>query len=144
MKIRGNDRYGSGAYQASRGSRKHNGVDICCESEDDVKAVSNGVVTKIGFPYSQAPSANRDKKRLRYVQITDLDGIDVRYFYVSSVVVMGEFVYKGDMIGTNQELGHIYPEITDHWHFEVLMMVNGRKVFLNPEQYLKAVGEKLL
>ena len=143
LRIRGNDCHGSGAYLASRGNRKHNGIDICCESEDIVKALSSGTVTKIGFPYSQAPEADRDKKRLRYVQITDNYGIDVRYFYVSSVVNVGEYVYKGDMIGTNQELSHIYPGITEHWHFDVLLMTEGNKVFLNPEQYLRAMGEMI-
>jgi len=148
--IRGNDNHGSGAYRASRGSRLHRGVDICCEVGDGVRSLCPGVVTKIGYPYSQrvdTVSTNKEKrdkyalkKALRYVQVTDDYGISVRYFYISPSVMLGDEVGPGDVLGISQGLAHIYPGITEHYHFETLMMVRRKKVFLDPEQFIKAYG----
>lgn len=140
MEIRGNDRHGSGAYRASRGGRLHNGIDICCNAGDPVGAVSGGLVTKIGYPYSQASGANQDKAALRYVEVTDANNIRARYFYVNPLVQVGERVGADAILGEAQGLAHIYPEITEHFHFEALVLVNGRKVFCDPEQYLDAFG----
>ena len=41
MKIRGLDCHGSGAWQAPRGHRKHNGVDVVCEPGDKVSEMNN-------------------------------------------------------------------------------------------------------
>ncbi len=65
MKIRGRDDHGSGKYRAGRTYGLHNGVDICCDKGDSIKALSSGTVTKIGYPYPQGPKENRDKKALR-------------------------------------------------------------------------------
>ena len=138
MKIRGNDKHGSGAYRAPRGSRQHNGVDVCCEQGDAVEALSMGRVTKIGYPYAQGPKANKDKKALRYVQVTDQHGLDVRYFYLDPLVKVGDSVSPGKPLGVAQGLGHIYKGITEHYHLEVLVMINGHKVFVDPEQYANA------
>lgn len=148
IKIRGTDNYGSGAYLASRGKRTHNGIDICCGHADAITAHSPGIVTKIGYPYSQGSpqphlsDAQRAKylakKALRYVQVTDSRSVDARYFYVLPGVEIGDAVEKGSTLGTAQGVGHIYPGIVEHYHFECLIIINGNKVFINPEQYIKA------
>ena len=140
MKFRKSDRWGSGEYRAKRGSRLHNGADVCHSPGEPVLAVSGGSVTKIGYPYSQGPDAHPDKKALRYVQITDSCGLHCRYFYVIPGVKVGDHVRQGASIGIASGLGHIYNEITEHYHFEVLAMVRGSKVFSDPVQYLRAVG----
>ena len=147
LSIRGSDSQGSGLYRASRGSRLHNGIDICCKAHVDVLAVSAGEVTKIGFPYGQRSKKQlhgddlkkfEAKKALRYVQVTDAYGIDCRYFYVSPTVKKGDMIRPSDIIGRAQGLAHIYKGITEHYHFETLIMVMGQKVFLDPNQYLFA------
>lgn len=151
--FRDRDEHGSGAYRAKRGSRLHNGVGICCSKGDAIRAVSAGRVTKIGYPYAQTPNPERlndelyikkfeKKKALRYVQVTDENGLDVRYFYIKPQVAVndGDMLRAGSLLGYAQGLAHIYPRITEHYHFEVLSMVNRKKVFSDPEQYLKAVG----
>lgn len=138
MKIRQRDAHGSGVYRASRGNKLHNGIDVVCNVGDPVGTVASGTVTKIGYPYSQGPDADANKAGLRYVQITDKHGLDARYFYVTPLVEVGEFVEADTIIGTVRGVGHIYPGITEHFHFEVLKMVNGKKVFSDPEQYLAA------
>lgn len=135
MKIRGDDQHGSGGYRAPRGGRLHNGIDICCKTGAPVKAVSSGVVTKIGYPYDPT-----DEKRghLRYVEITDDYDVCARYFYTDARVMVGERISRGLVIALAQGLADVYPGITEHYHFEVLLWVHGAKVFLDPEQYILA------
>ena len=126
------DKYGSGAYGAPRGSRTHNGVDLGAYPGLPIISVCDGTLTKIGYPYSQDDSRKEGmsekgaekfdkKKALRYVQITNEDGLDFRYFYVGPVSVLPVWspVKVGMVIGYAQGLQDIYPGITDHIHFEV-------------------------
>jgi murein DD-endopeptidase MepM/ murein hydrolase activator NlpD len=139
--IRGNDKYGSGAYDAPRGSHNHRGADPACYPGSGVNSVSDGVVTKIGFPYSQDDPDLRlstkekekflNKKALRYVQIT-YGGLDFRYMYIIPSVKVGDKIQKGVPIGTSISLQHIYPGITEHFHFEI--KENGKHI--NPGNYL--------
>jgi len=87
------DSWGSGWFKASRGTRKHQGIDFGAYPGMPVISVCSGTFTKFGFPYSQDEKDKRGlskseirkfnmKKRLRYVQITNKDGLKFRYFYV--------------------------------------------------------------
>ena len=129
---RGQDCHGAGAYHAPRGDRTHIGVDKACYKDSLILAVSGGLVTKIGYPYD--PSHPK-KGHLRYTEITDRDGLRLRYFYVKTLVQKGEKVTKGQIIGKAQGLSEIYPGIIDHIHFEILTE-NSREC--NPDYY-KAV-----
>lgn len=148
IQIRGTDIHGSGAYKAPRGNNTHNGIDIIHTPTEPVFAFVPGRVTKIGYPYLQGVNPYevgseeyikfQAKKALRYVQVTDEKGFDARYFYVNPSVGTGRSINSGDEIGVAQGLDNIYPDITEHFHFEVLRMVCGKKVFSDPEQYLDA------
>ena len=142
-KIRGQDNYGSGAWQASRGKkRKHSGVDLINKPGDHEVAFCDGEVTKIWYPYSQAPckpswsdrkkTKHRRKRALRYVQITDFQDVKVRLFYIAPSVILHDRVKKGDPIGIAQDLTKIYPGITPHCHIEC-MLPDG---FVEPVGYL--------
>ena len=126
--LRGDDKHGSGYYGAPRGGRKHKGVDIACYKGSEVLSLSEGKVTKIGYPYDPNDSK---KGHLRYVQISYGD-YDFRYFYVHPTVSIGDRVIKGDTLGITQGLTDIYPGITDHYHFEV--KENGK--IINPKEFL--------
>jgi len=128
--LRGFDAQGSGAYLAPRGSRKHKGVDYACKAGDLVQAVCKGKVTKLGYPYN--PS-DKEKGHLRYVQVTDIDGRDVRYFYIEPMVRIGDKVAAMDVLGRSQDLTKIYTGITQHFHFEI--KENG--AIINPNDYLE-------
>jgi len=106
------DEYGSGAYLAPRGKRDHNGIDLACYPASEVVTHVSGRVTKLGYPYS-------DDLRFRYVQITDDDGYQHRFFYVEPSIFLHAAVKEGDVIGTTQKLGDRYPRITEHVHYEV-------------------------
>lgn len=113
--IRGNDAYGSGFFGASRGHRKHNGVDVACYKGSEILSVTPGVVTKIGYPYRQSDAK---KKHYRYVEVTQ-DGKRFRYFYISPLVSKGDVVQSGTVLGIAQGLLSVYPSITDHIHVEI-------------------------
>lgn len=138
--IRGTDRWGNGGFHAPRGNRHHNGVDIVVNPHQKVLPLVGGKVSKIGFPYDP-----HDEKKgfLRYVQIDDSNGLHVRYFYLAPCVTRSQYVCNKTVIGLAEDLTTIYPGITNHYHFEVLLYINDRKVFVNPIQYLIANGHKI-
>ena len=113
LPLRKNDAWGSGAYGAPRGNRTHNGIDF--ETVAGMMILSDivGVVTKLGYPYA-------DALEYRYVQVTDKDGYDVRYFYVDPIVRVGDEVNDDTIIGVAQDLHVKFDEnMTQHVHFEV-------------------------
>ncbi len=127
--IRGYDPQGAGHYGASRGKRAHNGVDFVCAIDEEVTALSSGVVTKIGYPYNPGLIT---KGHFRYVEIKDNIGLRCRYFYIMPHVSLGDTVQIGDVIGQSQKLTKVYQGITQHFHFEVKTK-QGR--FVNPHCY---------
>jgi murein DD-endopeptidase MepM/ murein hydrolase activator NlpD len=128
--LRGTDKYGSGAFGAPREGREHNGLDIAFVPGTGIFSLRLGRVTKIGFPHS---IEDTKKGHLRYVQVTDTNGYDARYFYLNPCVKVGEVAESWRVIGTTQNLQGIYPGIVDHIHFEVKK--NGQ--FIDPNMYLK-------
>ena len=127
--LRGQDSQGSGEFGAPRGNHTHQGIDLACMKDSLVRSVSAGSVTKIGYPYNPE---DPEKGHLRYVQVTDRNGFDVRYFYIEPMVKLGDSVLSGYAIGKVQGLTDIYKGITDHFHFEVKQ--NGK--IINPHTYL--------
>ena len=126
--IRGIDDWGSGEYGASRGNRIHNGIDILCPAGSAVLSRTDGIVTKIGYPYRLD---QKGRSHYRYVEVTT--GTDrFRYFYVKPTVTTGCKVLNGSMLGTSQSLLPIYPGIQDHVHFEIKLEDDS---FVNPKDY---------
>ena len=125
LPFRGTDKLGDGAYGASRGDRLHNGVDLACYPGTIINCSRPGVVTKLGYPYG-------DDLSFRYVQVTTPSGADMRYFYVSPSVEVGDSVEVGQMLGYSQELGKRYEGITEHIHVEVKQ--GGE--YLNPHDFI--------
>lgn len=134
LEIRGDDEHGSGEYLAPRGNRAHNGIDLVVHAGDKLVSPNNGLVTKIGYPYH--PKKHPDKAHLRFVEITEQDQYECRYFYVRPTVRVGDTIKAGDVIGEAQGLTEIYPGITDYVHYEV--EVSG--TYINPSDYLKSIS----
>lgn len=142
---RGRDVWGNGAYGASRGHRSHAGVDYACMPGTQILAISSGELTKIGFPYSQGSIKEtwsdmkkrkfKALKTFRYTQITDETGHDVRYFYTTTHLKIGDKVSAGYLLCTAQNLDDAYPDITPHFHFEV--KYKGKHI--NPHDYLEKI-----
>ena len=117
------DKHGCGHYGASRGVRKHNGLDIEAEKGKPVYIPFNGIVTKLGYAYA-------DDLSFRYVEVTS-DKYEVRLFYIDPLVRLGQNVFEGDVAGTVQTLKDRYKGITDHVHVEL----RKNDKLLNPEKF---------
>ncbi len=122
LKQRISDKWGAGYYQAPRGDRTHNGIDYECPPGSTVLCPIDGLVTKLGYAYS-------DDLSFRYIQISTENGYDYRVFYVSPLVLEGDKVLKDMPIGFSQNLDDRYPEITPHIHLEIKY----KGSFINPE-----------
>ena len=132
IKLRTHDKWGFGNFHAPRGSRLHNGVDIINVPNEAIVCFEPGHVSKIGYPY-----ADSNKSHYRYIQI-DTDSSDMhRYFYVESLVQVGDEVEAGSIIGWAQDLSVVYPGITQHLHFEVKLKDGS---FIDPVEVLKGLG----
>lgn len=127
LPTRETDNYGSGAYEASRGDRKHRGIDLACYPGTIILSPVSGFVTKIGYPYS-------DDFKFRYVQVTCSRGFDYRIMYIDPSVVMGQRVIVNEsIIGSAQSLLKRYPNgMTNHIHFEI----RRHNIYYNPEKVL--------
>jgi len=127
---RESDKWGSGAYGASRGSRKHNGIDFACYPNTKIYPVKSGIVTKVGYPYG-------DDLSYRYIRVRDENGYEMDYFYVepNENAHVGRFVNQHDCIGLSQGLQRRYEGITDHVHFQVKF----EGVYADPEQFLETL-----
>jgi murein DD-endopeptidase MepM/ murein hydrolase activator NlpD len=137
MKLRGEDEWGSGAYQAPRGNGVHNGVDPCISPGDAIKSLTYGFVTKRGWCYDWDDYP--DRKHLRYVQVT-LDGNDFRYMYCSLSVSKGDRIKPGDELGMALDLDPFFPGITPHYHFEI---IGPDGEYVNPADMIPEIAEAL-
>jgi murein DD-endopeptidase MepM/ murein hydrolase activator NlpD len=128
---RGADSYGAGHFHASRGSRVHQGVDLLAAASSGVHALLGGTVTKLGYTYA-------DDLSYRYVEVTDIAGYRLRYYYVKPSVQKGDKIEPDGIIGYVQDLSRRYKEIPNHIHFEI-KDPQGSKIRVNPEEYLKSI-----
>ena len=113
LPLRQPDAFGEGHYGASRGDRIHNGIDLACYPGTTLESPVSGTVTKLGYPYG-------DDLSFRYVQVTDEDGFDHRFFYVKPKIDIGFPVFANSTeLGESQDLTERYPEITNHIHYEI-------------------------
>jgi len=127
--MRLHDSWGSGEFGAPRGSRTHNGVDLSVPPGAPVFSVTEGEVTKIGYPY---PPADTKRGKFRYVEITNEDGLRFRYFYVVPSVQIGQKILSGEEIGEADDISEAYPGMIPHVHFEIKL--EGK--YLNPHDFL--------
>ncbi len=142
IKIRGTDAHGSGYYGAPRHhlgrGYRHQGIDIVPHDDfGTVTAFEGGKVSKIGRPYHKNLGARSD---FRYVEIRVPGGMRHRYFYVHPLVDVGVVVERGDIIGETQGLLEVFPGITDHYHFEVMLPGGWMEAKTDPVPILKELG----
>ena len=145
------DDQGCGYYGASRGSRKHVGVDLTAADNTslpigtDVQCGFSGEVVKVGLAYSQS-----DKRHLRYVAIK-LEKYYVRVFYIEPKVSVGDIITADTVIGKSLCLGDFYKNITEHVHFEVYTLKDHSKGihnkrnfrYINPNVVLEVLRKQL-
>ena len=83
---------------------------MACYPGTIIHSTVSGKVTKLGYPYA-------DKLEFRYVQVTDSQGLNHRYFYIDPLVKMDQIVTLETVIGMSQKLP--YEGITHHVHYEI-------------------------
>lgn len=128
-KARGSDSCGSGAYGASRGRRKHRGIDYNVSAGEYVATSIAGTVTRFGLPYS-----NPKKADYRYVEITDSKGYQHRYFYVEPLksLSLGDCIDENQIIGKCQDIAKTCSGMSNHVHYEIK---KGGK-YVDPKEYI--------
>ncbi len=115
-RIRNQDSWGSGAFGAPRGSRKHNGLDISATHGEKIYSPINGKVIRKSFPYATD---------LKYTGVVIEGqgvhlGISIKIFYMNPLPsIIGTHIQAGEYIGAAQNLTTKYPKITNHIHLEV-------------------------
>lgn len=111
---RNTDPTGNGWYGASRGRRKHRGVDLVAEPGTTVYSPIHGTITKIGYPYA-------DALQFRYVEITaEVYRIWLMYVEPKPGIEVGQKIFIGDEVGTVQAIGpHHHPHMKNHLHIQV-------------------------
>lgn len=133
LPLRGVDDWGSGAYKAPRGSRKHKGIDYACKPGDTLYSPVEGEVTKFGYPYANA-------LQFRYVEVTDTKGNRCRFFYVepNPILEIGGYISENYELGMSQDVSGYYKDkrpyqdMVNHVHYEIL---DGDNETINPEFY---------
>lgn len=143
LPMRVSDAHGQGHFKAPRGSRLHKGIDYACYPGTCIASPVEGVVTKLGYPYSQDRTNFSDeherrkfaaKKAMRYVEVKGEDGFYHRLFYVMPQVNVGDAVTSQTMVGISQDLRVPYGEgMTPHVHYEIVKYDNGKKLYFDPD-----------
>ena len=126
LPVRTFDKFGSGKYGASRGRKKHKGIDYACVVGTIIYPHEAGTVTKIGYPYG-------DDLSYRYVEVTNGKDYKLRYFYIEPMVNEGQMVTLETPLGKVQNLNKRYKGITIHCHFEIK---SGNR-YLDPVAYIR-------
>ncbi len=123
-----NDQKGKGHFKASRGSKKHNGIDLLVEKNQFVKAPFNGEITRIFTVY-----ANDSKyKGFEIVGSAENSNMKIKIMYANPILNNGSFFYGGDNIGIAQSISEKYgSEMKDHLHIEVYK----NDILENPDIY---------
>ena len=126
--VRGHDRYGSGAYAATRTTagkpRLHGGIDFVAEPGQLVVAPMAGRVAREARPYGQRVTPCNTGV---WIESDERESTLVKLFYCRPLPdIIGQWVEAGDTVATAVSLQDIYNGITDHVHAEV--WVAGRRV----------------
>lgn len=137
--FRGSDPTGNGWFGASRGSRKHKGVDIVVVPGEDIFAMMSGTVTKLGYVYS---NPKQGKPVMRFVEIQNTiegDHYKLWQMYVSPSVEKGQEIEQNQIIGKAQDIADYHKSEDDEHemknHVHIQLWKNG--VLVDPEPLIK-------
>ena len=112
QKIRICDPFGCGSFGASRGARKHNGIDIVTIPNEMIKSPISGTVTRFPFPYGSDLSYTG-------IEIVNSD-YKVKMFYVTPTVKINDYVNAGQPVAKSQNIASKYgSSMANHVHIEV-------------------------
>lgn len=125
--MRGVDNWGSGAFGASRGSRKHEGIDYVAAPGETIYSPITGVIERPAYPYE-------DDLTYTGAVISNAKH-EVKIFYIALTVPVGTFVKAGDIIAKAQNIAEKYgSDMMNHIHLEIREKKSGK--ILNPKKIL--------
>lgn len=108
------DGQGSGTFGASRGRRKHNGIDLVAAVGENVFTSVGGKVKKIGLAYS-------GDNRFNSYHIELDNGLTMKLLYVKPLFKVGDRVAAGTIIATVQNIASKYGGgMINHVHVELI------------------------
>lgn len=109
---RGCDPMGCGEFGASRGTRKHIGLDIKAVPGESIFSPISGKVTRFPFPYGSDLSFTG-------IEIVNNE-YSVKIFYMKANVAANSLVSKGQIIGNAQDIAKKHGGgMINHIHIEV-------------------------
>ncbi|XP_067312644.1 leukocyte cell-derived chemotaxin-2-like [Pseudorasbora parva] len=114
-------KYGCGNYGASRGSRKHMGLDIVCADGDTVYAPFDVKLNGKAAPYKKNNAINDG------INLSG-EGLCFKLFYVKPDRYSGT-LKKGAKLGTLLPMQSVYPGITSHVHVQMCDKSDPTKYF---------------
>lgn len=120
------DSRGCGYYGASRGSRKHEGVDLVAEAGTTIMSGIVGTVSRHIRVYA-------NDSRYTGIEIKGEgvnEGWTVKYFYVGQLTSVGTKVNQRSTIGKVQNIANKFSGITPHVHIE--LYIDGKQVDPTP------------
>lgn len=124
QKFRACDSHGCGSFGASRGDRKHAGVDVVVTPGTKIVSPISGKVIRYPFPYA----GDISYKGI----LIENEQYSVKIFYLNPTAIQNTIVKQGDAIGTAQNIAAKYsPGMTNHIHVEVRDRAGN---LLNPEK----------
>lgn len=117
LELRNQDTTGNGWFGASRGVRKHFGVDINTSPGEDIFACISGKITKLGYVY-------KGSREMRFVEITTKVGFHhykLWQMYVSPKIKRGDVVEANQFIGLAQDVAgyHKSKKMKNHCHIQL-------------------------
>jgi len=107
------DKEGDGQLGASRGKRRHRGVDYLCDNGQDIVAPFDFRIVRVAYP-----KVDLVMKGIMW-EFGSSNGR--MYYFVPHKDLIGKKVQEGQIIGVAQSVSEYYklPNMEDHVHFQV-------------------------
>lgn len=115
MEVRGCDPKGCGHYGASRGSRKHMGIDLVVERGAPIYSPITGYISRYPYPYA----SDLRFKGVEIIGEKEHKDLKIKIFYCSPTVSINTKITKGQKVAVAQAITDKYGlKMTNHIHVE--------------------------
>ena len=136
--VRGDDAWGNGEFGASRGKRKHKGVDFICTPGQSIWfPFQFGFIERISRPYVQGKYLG--------AQLYGYDGgctyVCKMFYFIPRTMLIIDAVslQRGMVIGKAQDISEKYKDMTPHIHLQV--RENLSEKWVNPKNILEVQNQ---
>jgi hypothetical protein len=137
--LRGNDKWGSGFFGASRGNRPHLGVDVKTTPGERIYAPADMWIERTSNPYSTGSYSG-----LKFRMSSNSRTFVGRVFYVlPNSEVVGLEVKQGQFIGTAQDISKKYPGMINHAHWQLKQtegIITPNGITYNGDEYVNPMN----